>query len=63
MATLDTNIPDTQIANLATYLDSDAEEDAERLEVITIWLQGILNNFLWEMARRNAIDGIEDPTV
>tara|TARA_B100000586_G_C20004761_1_gene382028 strand:+ start:239 stop:436 length:198 start_codon:yes stop_codon:yes gene_type:complete len=65
MATLDINIPDAQIANLATFLhrDIEFEDEAERLAAVKVWLQGTMNNILWEMAHSNAIAAVEDPTV
>ena len=65
MATLDINIPDAQIANLATFLHRDVEfeDEAECLAAVKIWSQGNMNNILWEMAHANAIAAVEDPTV
>jgi len=63
MATLDINIPDAQIANLATYIGSDAEEDDDRLDDLVVWLQDTVNHYLWEAARSNAAAAAEDPTV
>jgi hypothetical protein len=63
MANLATTIPDAQLEAFDVYLGGSNSSAEDRIAAIDVWLQQVVNDALWDMARSNALIAVPDPTV
>ncbi len=63
MADLAATMPDAQLEALDTFLGGSNETAEDRVTAINVWLQKRVDETLWNMARKTAMDAVSDPTV
>jgi len=68
MADLSVSIPDAQLEAFDIYIGLKSGQEPNsttegRVAAVSAWLQSVMNNRLWEMARSNASNAVSDPTV
>jgi hypothetical protein len=63
MADLAATMPDAQLEALDAFLGGSNETAEDRITAINVWLQKMVDEKLWNMARTNAMNAISDPTV
>ena len=56
-------IPDGQLEAFDVYLGNSNASEADRLTAVGVWLQRMVDDELWNMARQTALGSISDPTV
>jgi len=56
-------IPDGQLEAFDVYLGNSNASEADRITAVSAWLQGLVDQELWNMARRSAVEAVSDPTV
>jgi len=56
-------MPDAQLEALDAFLGGSNETAEDRVAAINVWLQKMVDEKLWNMARTNAMNAISDPTV
>ncbi|MBF83441.1 MAG: hypothetical protein CL489_03090 [Acidobacteria bacterium] len=63
MADLAATMPDAQLEALDAFLGGSNETAEDRVTAINVWLQKRVDETLWNMARKTAMDAVSDPTV
>ena len=63
MADLAVTMPDAQLEAFDIHLGGSNSSAEDRVTAINVWLQQVVNDSLWDMARANAMNAISDPTV
>jgi hypothetical protein len=65
MADITITIPDAQVEALELFVNplGASDTDEARLTALTTYAQNWINEALWHMAKKNAIDAVADPTV
>jgi hypothetical protein len=65
MADITITIPDAQIEPLELFVNplGASDTDEARMTALTAYAQEWINKELWNMAKRNAINAVSDPTV
>lgn len=63
MADLAASVPDAQLEAFDIFVGGSNETAEERVTAINAWLQNMVNEELWNMARMNALNAVSDPTV
>ena len=56
-------IPDGQLEAFDVYLGNSNTSEADRITAVGTWLQRIVDQELWNMARKDAVESVSDPTV
>ncbi len=68
MADITITIPDNQVTNVEKHLfphgaDPVNDTDEKKITAITTYVQNWVNEQLWAIARKTAMDAVDDPTV
>jgi hypothetical protein len=56
-------IPDGQLEAFDVYLGNSNASEADRLTAVGTWLQRMVDEELWNMARQAALAAVADPTA
>ena len=56
-------IPDGQLEAFDVYLGNSNASEADRLTAVSTWVQSLGDQELWNMARKDAVESVSDPTV
>lgn len=56
-------IPDGQLEAFDVYLGNSNASEADRITAVDAWLQRLVDQELWNMARKDAVESVADPTV
>jgi hypothetical protein len=56
-------IPDGKLEAFDVYLGNSNASEADRITAVGVWLQGMVDQELWNMARKSAMELVSDPTV
>ena len=63
MADLSATMPDGQLEGFDVYLGNSNASAEDRTTAISTWLQGLVDQELWNMARQAAAAAVADPTA
>ena len=63
MADLAATMPDAQLEAFDSHIGGGNATDEARVTAVNVWLQNMIDEELWNMARTNAMNAISDPTV
>jgi hypothetical protein len=56
-------IPDGQLEAFDVYLGNSNASEADRVTAVGVWLQRMVDQELWNMVRKDAVESVSDPTV
>lgn len=63
MADLSATMPDGHLEAFDVYLGNSNASAGDRTTAISAWLQGLVDQELWNMARQAAAAAVADPTA
>jgi len=63
MADLAATIPDGQLEAFDVYLGNSNSSAEDRTTAVNAWIQSLVDQELWNMARAAAMNAVSDPTV